>query len=248
MPPSPKMGSSTMAQVLALTAARSAFDVVLPNKGHVFEHRLKTLAVLFLAGKGHGPEGSAMIRTLERHQLGLGIAARLVPGETRQLDGAFHRLGAAVREEGAIEARNLAQALGQLSLVFVVIKIRNVNHPRRLLADGLHDARMSMAQRVYSEPGHEVEILLAFEVVEKDTFAALKGNGITVVGGEKKALFNIGDLIEAGHGLIVKRTMEDGLGRDSACRVFSGQRSIFTLRPEPSEFLGAFLDPTRPPS
>ncbi len=127
-------------------------------------------------------------------------------GETRQLDGAFHRLGAAVREEGAIEARELAQALGQLSLVFVVIEIRNVNDPGRLLADGLHDARMSMAQRVHSEPGDEVEILLAFEVVEENTFAALKANGITVVGGEKKAFFKIGDLIEAGHGLIVKRT------------------------------------------
>ncbi len=63
-----------------------------------------------------------------------------------------------------------------------------------------------MAQRVHTEPGHEVEILLAFEVVEENTFAALKADGITVVGGEKKALFKIGDLIEAGHGLIVKRT------------------------------------------
>src|SRR6202521_1898431 len=65
---------------------------------------------------------------------------------------------------------------------------------------------MSVPKRVYSEPGHEVEILLAFEVVEENTFAALKGDGIAVVGGEKKALFKIGDLIEAGHGLIVKRT------------------------------------------
>src|SRR5258708_35312194 len=65
---------------------------------------------------------------------------------------------------------------------------------------------MSMPQRVHTQPGHEVEILLAFEVVEKNTFAALKANGIPVVGGEKKALFKIGDLIEAGHGVIVKRT------------------------------------------
>src|SRR5260370_40637171 len=65
---------------------------------------------------------------------------------------------------------------------------------------------MSMAQRVHTQSGHEVEILLAFEVVEESTFAALKGNGIAVVGWEKEALFKIGDLIEAGHGLIVKRT------------------------------------------
>src|SRR5258707_13301054 len=65
---------------------------------------------------------------------------------------------------------------------------------------------MSMAQRVHTQPGHEVEILLAVEVVEENTFAALKANGIAVVGGEKKALFKIGDLREAGQGLIVKRT------------------------------------------
>jgi hypothetical protein len=62
-----------------------------------------------------------------------------------------------------------------------------------------------MAQRVHSEPGHEVEILPAFEVVEENTSPALKAHGIAVVGREKKALFKIGDLIEAGHGLIVKR-------------------------------------------
>src|SRR5580704_12410686 len=62
---------------------------------------------------------------------------------------------------------------------------------------------MSMAQRVDAQSGYEVEILLAFEVVEEDTFAALKAYWITVVGGEKETLFEIDDLFEAGHGLIV---------------------------------------------
>ena len=141
--------------------------------------------------------------------MGLGLAACLVSGETRQLDGAFHRLGAAVGEEDAIQTRKLAQALGQSSLVFVVIEIRNVNDPGRLLPDGLHDARMSMPERVHAQPGHEVEILLAFEVVEENTFATLKAHGIAVVGGEKKALFKIDDLIEASHGFNC-RTNEGG--------------------------------------
>jgi hypothetical protein len=43
------------------------FDVVLRNKGHVFEHRLKTFAVLFLASQGHRPERPTVIRALQRH-------------------------------------------------------------------------------------------------------------------------------------------------------------------------------------
>src|ERR1017187_933350 len=112
-----------------------------------------------------------------------------MPSETRQLDCAFHRLGAAVGEEGAVEAGKLAQTLGQLSLIFVVIEIRYVNDPGGLLADGFHDAWMSMSERVHPEAGHEIEILLTFEVVEENTFAALKADGIAVVGREEKALF-----------------------------------------------------------
>src|SRR5208282_783466 len=170
------------------------FDVVLRHKGHVFEQRLKALAVLFLAGQRQGAKRSAVKRTLQRHQLGLGLAARLVSGETRQLDGAFHCFGSAVRKEDPVKARKPAKAFGELSLVFVVIEIRNVNDPSRLLADGLHDARMSVPEGVHPQPGHEVEILFALEVVEENTFAALKAYGIAVVGGEKKTLFKIGNL------------------------------------------------------
>jgi len=59
---------------------------------------------------------------------------------------------------------------------------------------------MRVAERVDAEAGYEVEILFAFEVVEKNTFAALEGYGIAIVGGEKKTLFQIDDLFEARHG------------------------------------------------
>jgi len=84
------------------------FDVVLRHKGHVLEQRLKTLAVLVLPGQGQGAKGTAVIRAFERHELRLGRAARFVSGETRQFDGAFHGLGAAVGEEDAVEPRKLA--------------------------------------------------------------------------------------------------------------------------------------------
>jgi hypothetical protein len=80
-----------------------------------------------------------------------------------------------------------------------------------------------MPEGVHPQPGHEVEILFALEVVEENTLAALKAHGISVVGGEKKTLFKIGDLIEAGHGLIVERTRSRG--RLSA---ISFQLSVFS--------------------
>ena len=127
------------------------FDIVLRHKGHVFEQRLKTFAVLVLSGEGHGAERPAVIRALQRDQLRLGVATRFVSGETRQLDGAFHGLGATVREEDAIETRKLAQALGQLSLIFVVIKIRQVNDAGGLLADNLQDGGRAEVELVEQE-------------------------------------------------------------------------------------------------
>jgi hypothetical protein len=120
-------------------------DIVLADEGYVFEHRLETFAVFFLAGEGHGSKGAAVIRTLEGYELRFGLTSGPVSGETREFDCAFHGFGAAVRKEGAIQTGKLAQALGELPLIFVVIEIRKVNGAGRLLADGLHDARMSMA-------------------------------------------------------------------------------------------------------
>ena len=161
-------------------------------------------------------------------------------GETRQLYGTLHRLGAAVRKEDAIEARELAQALGQLSLIFVVIEIRNVNKPGRLLADGLDDTRMSMAQGIHAQSGYEVEILLTFEVVEENAFAAFESNRIPVVGREEKTLFEIGDLIETGHGFIVKltevrsRAVSDLLSGFGVPRGFAGSNPAAVIMARPS--------------
>ena len=113
------------------------FDIILLDKGHTFEHRLKAFAIFVLSGKGHRAKGPPVIRTLQRHQLALGIATGLVSGEPRQLDRAFHGLRAAVREKNAIKSRKLAQPLGKLSLIFVVVEIRKVNDPGGLFADCL---------------------------------------------------------------------------------------------------------------
>jgi hypothetical protein len=54
---------------------------------------------------------------------------------------------------------------------------------------------MSVSQRIYAQPGYEIEILLTLEIVEENAFATLESDGISVIGGKKKALFKIGDLL-----------------------------------------------------
>jgi hypothetical protein len=66
---------------------------------------------------------------------------------------------------------------------------------------------MSMTKGVHSQSGHEIEILFALEVVEKNALPALKAHGIAVIGRKKKAFFKIGNLVEARHGFIVERAL-----------------------------------------
>ena len=63
-------------------------------------------------------------------------------------------------------------------MVLVVVKVRKVNDARRLLAGNLHDSRVRMTQSVYSQPSHEVQAALPFEVEEKHALAPFNGNRI----------------------------------------------------------------------
>src|ERR1700704_518667 len=127
-----------------------------------------------------------------------------MPRQPREFDRSLHRLGAAIRKEGAIESRKLAQPLRQLPLVLVVVEIRKVNGPPRLLPNGLNDARMSVSQSIHTQPGDEVQILFALKVEKENTFAPLKGNWVPIVCGKEIASLKFSDLIEAGHTSIVK--------------------------------------------
>ena len=69
-----------------------------------------------------------------------------------------------------------------------------------LLANSLHDAGMGMTQRIHAQAGDEIEILLAFCVVEEHTLAAFEGDRITVIGLEKVAALEVDNLFEVCHG------------------------------------------------
>ena len=66
---------------------------------------------------------------------------------------------------------------------------------RRLLANDLHDARVSVAQRVDAQPGEEVEVAFALDVINVHAFAARDGERIAGVGVQQIFLFPFDNLL-----------------------------------------------------
>src|SRR5579863_9809556 len=119
--------------------------------------------------------------------------------QPRQLDRAFDGLGPAVREKRAVEPGELAQLLRQWPLIFVIVEIRNVHQLGRLLTNRLHDPRMRMPQRIHPQPGDEIQVALALQVIQKHALAAAEGDGITVVSLQQVLLFKVCDLFKSIH-------------------------------------------------
>src|SRR5262249_47858582 len=74
-----------------------------------------------------------------------------------------------------------------------------MDQSRGLLANGFHDARMGMPQGIYPQSGHEIEITLSLEIIEKYARAALKDNRVTSVGLQQEAPFTINDPLSVAH-------------------------------------------------
>ena len=140
-----------------------------------------------------------MIRAFQAHQTALGLASDAMSSEARQFDRAFDGLGAAVGEKGAIQSGKLAQPLRQSSLIFVVIKIRDVNDFASLFANRLHDPRMRVPQRVHAQARNKIQILFSLEIVKENALPLFKGSGVTVLGRQEIALLKFDDLFQAGH-------------------------------------------------
>ena len=64
---------------------------------------------------------------------------------------------------------------------------------RRLLADGLHDSRVGVAESVYPQTGDEIQVAFAVKIEEKHAFAAGDYQRISVVGLEQKLAFALDD-------------------------------------------------------
>ena len=187
-----------MAQTFSSIARAQRFHVVARHEAHAFQHGIEILAVLGLAGEGERAHGASVERVVQRDHDALLRPAGGVTGSAHQLQRAFDGLGAAVGEERAVQSGLGAELLGQQSLVLVVVQVGNVDDLRRLLADDLHDARMGVAQRVDAQPGEEVEVALALDVINVHAFAAGDGDGIAGIGVQQIFLFAFDNFLIGG--------------------------------------------------
>src|ERR1700731_4715977 len=123
--------------------------------------------------------------------------------QPRQLDRPLNRLGSAVGKKRAgiskRAAQERAQLLRQRPLILVVIKVGDVNNLRRLLPSRLHDPRMRMPQRIYSQPGNKVEIAPVLKVVKKYALPPRQHDGITIISAQQISLFKVCNLFESFH-------------------------------------------------
>src|SRR5579863_1335907 len=167
---------------IVIDGSPQSFSIVASDEGHFVQQGFKTFAVLVLSGERHGAKGAAVIRALQGHQAALRLAACAMSCQPRQLNGAFDRFGPAIGEESALQSREAAQPLCEQSLIFVVIKIREVNGVGRLLADSLKDSGVGVAQSVHTQTGNEIQVAFAVEVKKENALAAGDYERIPAVG------------------------------------------------------------------
>src|SRR5687767_6165515 len=84
----------------------------------------------------------------------------------------FVRFGAAVTEERFARRQMFHDVLRQASLRFMIIEIRNVHEPLRLLDEGGSNLRMRMAEAVDRDASAEIEIAFAAHVPHVAAFTA----------------------------------------------------------------------------
>src|SRR5262245_145103 len=102
---------------------------------------------------------------------------------TGQLDSRLARLRAAIAEEAAIGERHLSQHVGQFDLGLNVVQVGHMQKGAGLMANGLHNFGVTMAQVVHPQPGEKVIVYLTIGVPDPHPLAADQGNGGAPVGG-----------------------------------------------------------------
>lgn len=107
--------------------------------------------------------------------------------QARQLDGALVGLGAGVREEGLprlgarlidVGVQHVRQQLGHFPAVLDVVVVAHVDELGRLIAHGLHDGGVAVAEAADTDAGEEIEVLVAGIVDERHAVAFDEFHGL----------------------------------------------------------------------
>ncbi len=160
-------------------------DVIGGNEAHARNQWFEILPVLWLTSDRERAQRAAVEGVLKRNDLVLlrvdGAAVRVNHFE-RALDG----LGPGIREEGARQAAHFHQALGERTLILVVIQVRAMDQQPGLFAEDLQNARMGVAQGVDPDPRQEIEVAAALQIVQIAAFPARKDERIPGVSLQQK--------------------------------------------------------------
>ena len=93
----------------------------------------------------------------------------------RDLDRAFHRLGAGIAEEHEVRERRSAKPLGQALAVRNPVQIGDVPELLGLRAQCVDEMRMRVAEHIDRDAAAEIEIALAVRRNEPRALASLEG-------------------------------------------------------------------------
>jgi hypothetical protein len=138
-------------------------EIVERDVSKAWGHGFETVFDLILSGGGDASEGS----TVEGVEGGDNFeAALLMTKAAGEFEEPFVGLAAAIREEDLARGQMFDDLLCQASLRFVIIEVRHVNEPLRLLDEGLRDLGIGVAEGTDGDAAAEIEETPAAHVVE----------------------------------------------------------------------------------
>ena len=106
----------------------------------------------------------------------------------RELDRGLVGFRAGVAEEHPVRERRLAQLLREAHHRLREVEIADVPEPAGLLGQRFGELRVSVAERRHADPGTHVDVLVAVEVPETRTLAAVEDHFLGRVVGHVSAL------------------------------------------------------------
>src|SRR5206468_8641566 len=129
-------------------------------------------------------------------------AARLtlgLPIAPCELQAGFDRLGSAVAEKRARQARQTRKTRGQLSLKRMEEQVRCMQQLLRLIRNGRGESGMRVPERGDPDAGDQVQIAAAVRVKEPAPAPALEDHRSSAIDLQQVLLFNSNNVGDCGH-------------------------------------------------